>query len=282
MSLSKTFRSSPPGPVPLTDPTLCFVFKGNTLLVAAKGSNFNIPFRHDLLPLVNLPDPVLCFGSYNGISCCIHEMTETSSWPDSMTFTGLRQLFGAMDDDLFSLAGRAMQICHWVRSNRYCGSCASPMKDKPGEIARVCPDCGFLSYPRLSPAVIMTIEHGHEILLARSSHFPEGMYSTLAGFVEPGETLEEAVHREVSEEVNVKIRNVRYFGSQSWPFPHSLMVGFTSDFSMGEIRIDRSEIEDAGWFTIDTLPRLPSAMSIARALIENFKARVTASPSQRL
>ncbi len=136
-----------------------------------------------------------------------------------------------------------------------------------------CTACGQLHFPRIAPAVIVLVQRGREALLARSPRFPPGVYSTLAGFVEPGESLEECVHREIEEEVGVRVENVRYFGSQSHPFPHSLMVGFVADWRSGEIRVDPAEIEDARWFGFDALPRLPHRMSIARALIEDFDAR---------
>ena len=127
-----------------------------------------------------------------------------------------------------------------------------------------------MAYPRLAPAVIMLVERGDEILLGRSPHFLPGMYSTLAGFVEPGETLEHAVAREVAEEVGVRVKDVRYFGSQPWPFPNSLMVGFRAAWESGEIVIDEREIEDAAWFTAGNLPLIPPGISIARALIDAF------------
>ncbi len=144
------------------------------------------------------------------------------------------------------------------------------MENRKTELARICPACGFISFPRLSPAVIMSIIKEDHILLARSPRFPSGMYSTLAGFVEPGETLEEAVKREVREEVNIRIGNISYVASQPWPFPHSIMIGFSADYAGGEIEIDGDEIEDAGWFSVEDLPILPSKITIARLLIDRF------------
>jgi NAD+ diphosphatase len=145
------------------------------------------------------------------------------------------------------------------------------------ERAKECPQCGLLAFPRLSPAIIVLVQRRHELLLARPYHFPPGLYSVIAGFVEPGETLEEAVVREVREEVNLAIKDIRYFGSQPWPFPHSLMIGFTATHAGGEISIDDAEIEDAGWFKADALPTLPGKISIARKLIDWFLAKQGAS-----
>jgi NAD+ diphosphatase len=141
----------------------------------------------------------------------------------------------------------------------------------------LCPACGHLHFPRLAPAVIVLIERDREMLLARSPGFTPGVYSTIAGFVEPGESLEDTVHREIWEEVGVEVEDVRYFGSQPWPFPHSLMVGFVARWKSGDIRIDEKEIEDARWFTPEKLPPgLPSPMSIARRLVDDFLGRVAA------
>ncbi len=172
-----------------------------------------------------------------------------------------------------SFAGRAVQIVEWDRNHRFCGRCGSETRRQAAELARTCPRCGLQQFPRISPAVIVRVERGDCILLARSPHFAAGVYSTLAGFVEPGESLEETVVREVREEVGVSVANIRYFGSQPWPFPHSLMIGFVADYESGELRPQEGEIEDAGWFGVDDLPGLPSRYSIARELIEEFIAQ---------
>ena len=159
----------------------------------------------------------------------------------------------------------------WDRTHQYCGRCGTKTIDAEGERAKRCPNCGLSNYPRLSPSIIVRINRGDEILMARAFRFPPGMYSVLAGFVEPGETLEEAVEREVWEEVRIRVKNIRYFGSQPWPFPHSLMLGFTAEYAGGEIEIDQVEIEDAGWYSAANLPQLPPRLSIARRLIDDFR-----------
>lgn len=209
-------------------------------------------------------------GQYAGAECFVAALADDPPDLPDMRFQDLRSLFGALDDDIFCLAGRAIQIVHWHREHRFCGKCGTAMIDRRSELARKCPNCNFISYPRLSPAVIMSVVRGNHILLARAPHFPVGMYSTLAGFVEPGETLEEAVYREVCEEVAISVDNIRYVASQPWPFPHSLMIGFTSTYKSGEIHIDQKELEDARWFSPADLPILPSKISISRLLIDNF------------
>jgi NAD+ diphosphatase len=136
--------------------------------------------------------------------------------------------------------------------------------------AKECLDCGFLNFPRISPAVIVLVERENRVLLARLKRFAEELYSVIAGFVEPGETLEETVQREIEEEVGIRVKNIRYFGSQPWPFPDSLMIGFTAEYESGEIRIDETEITDARWFEPDSLPTIPGKISIARKLIDWF------------
>ena len=193
--------------------------------------------------------------------------TATGRWLD------LRSLYGQLPDQLWAVAGRAAQIAEWDRTHRFCGRCGSPTVAATEERAMRCPACGLLAFPRLSPAVIVAVERPGEILLAHNVSFPEGQFSAVAGFVDPGETLEEAVHREVAEEVGVALGGVRYVASQPWPFPHSLMVAFTARWAGGEIRVDGREIADARWFPPDGLPRLPPSMSIARDLIDDFVVR---------
>ena len=179
------------------------------------------------------------------------------SLPTGMAFHGLRRLWGRLDEEAWRLAGRAVQIVEWDRNHRFCGRCgAATARQAGGAFARL-PRCGLQHFPRISPAVIVRVERGDEILLARSPHFAPGVYSTLAGFVEPGESLEETVVREVREEVGVEVTNIRYFGSQPWPFPHSLMIGFVADWESGEIRPQEGEIEDAGWFRAGRPARPP-------------------------
>jgi NAD+ diphosphatase len=191
-------------------------------------------------------------------------------------FVELRSLYGSVAEPVWTLAGRAIQIVEWDRTHRFCGRCATPTEAVAGERSKRCPACGLLAFPRLAPAVIVIVERGDEMLLARNRTFPMPMYSAVAGFVEPGETLEEAVHREVAEEVGVELTDLRYFASQPWPFPHSLMIGFFAQWAGGDIRVDEMEIMDARWFRADDLPMIPPKMSIARSLIDDFLSRTRA------
>ena len=183
-------------------------------------------------------------------------------------------LWGQVDDTTWTVAGRAVQLVEWERTHRFCGRCGTPTEPAPGERARRCPACGLLAFPRLAPAIIVLVERDDgRALLARGATFPIPMYSCLAGFVEPGETLEEAVHREVLEEVGIEIDGVRYWASQPWPFPHSLMLGFNARYVGGELVLDETEIVDAKWYRHDDLPPIPPGMSIARRLIDDWVSR---------
>ena len=187
-----------------------------------------------------------------------------------MGFYGLRNLYGRLAETLYAIAIKAVHLIEWERATRYCGYCSKEMAPARGMNARECSVCGMLAFPRISPAVIVLVERDGQVLLARGQGFTADFFSVLAGFVEPGETLEDTVHREIEEEVGIKVRNVRYFGSQPWPFPDSLMIGFTAEYLSGEIRIDKTEIIEAGWFDPGKLPNVPGKISIARRLIDWF------------
>ncbi len=184
-------------------------------------------------------------------------------------WTPLRAALTALPPEQTAGVARAAQLRQFQHTHRYCGHCASPLTQHAHDQGKRCPSCGQLYYPRLSPAMMVAVYRGEEILLARSPHFMPGVYSALAGFVEPGETLEECVHRETREEVGVEVRNLRYVRSQSWPFPHSLMLAFTAEYTGGDIRPQPGEIEDAGWYHIDALPLIPAQLSVAYHLIRH-------------
>jgi len=190
---------------------------------------------------------------------------------DAFTLRGYHRSLG---EERFRLAGSANHLVDWARTHRFCGRCATPTERATDERAMRCPSCGLLAYPRISPAVIVLVRRGDEALLARGARFPLPFYSTLAGFVEVGESLEQTVAREIREEVGVEVKDIRYFGSQPWPFPHSLMVGFNAEWAGGEIAMDPREIVDAKWFRADALPTIPPRLSIARRLIDAWVADV--------
>ena len=189
----------------------------------------------------------------------------------------LRSAMLQFPDALMGVAARASMVLEWDRAHRFCGVCGTPTEPHAQERSRKCPSCGHTAYPRLSPAMMVLVWRGRELLLARSPHYVKGMFSALAGFVEPGESLEDCVHREVAEEVGVTVRDLRYYGSQSWPFPHSLMVAYTAQWAGGEIVPQEDEIEAADWFPIDALPGIPPRFSIAGHLIRDTVDRMLAT-----
>ena len=251
-------------------PAWWFIFSENKLLVSQKPESVTIPLLVDLSELGLTTMQQNSLGQVDDHHCYAVEVAEGTIPPAGMTFEGLREVYGRLDEDLFWIAARAVQIVDWDRTHQLCGRCGVPLKTSQTERAKECPKCGLLHFPRLAPAIIVLVERGNKLLLARSRHFMPGMYSVLAGFVEPGESLEEAVLREVKEEVGISIKDIKYFGSQPWPFPHSLMIGFTAAYAGGNISLDDLEIEDANWFTADNLPRIPGKISIARKLIDWF------------
>jgi NAD+ diphosphatase len=190
---------------------------------------------------------------------------------------GLRELFGHLGEQGFAFAARASQVIEWASTHKFCGRCATPTVQVEHERCMKCPKCTLTAYPRISPAIIVLVRRGEEALLARNARFPGAFFSTLAGFSEIGETLEETLVREVREEVSIDVTNPRYFGSQPWPFPHSLMIGYTADYAGGEIKVDGKEIAEARWFQADALPSIPPKLSIARRLIDQWLADVAKS-----
>ena len=262
----------------MTEEALWFAFRDDRLLVL-EGDEPRVP-RASTLEELGLEalfrHPV---GYLDGMPCWAVQVpqraegAEGAEAPEGAVFVDLRAIFAAVDEGFFAVAGRAKQVVSWHATHRFCGRCGGVTEPAAGELAMRCTRCGMMHYPRVSPAVIVRVRRGEEVLLARSPGFPKGMRSVLAGFVEPGESIEETIHREVREEVGLEVENLRYFGSQPWPFPNSLMIGFTADYAGGEMRPEPGEIEDAGWYRANELPQLPPKVSIARRMIDDFVSR---------
>ncbi len=201
------------------------------------------------------------------------EVNNDLQLPNEFDSVSLRQALEFLGPDWYTIAARAYSIITWDKNHRHCGRCGNVTVHKPDTFERICTTCSLSFYPRISPSIIVLIHQGDQILMARGSHFPPGVYGLIAGFIEAGENIEEAAHREVQEEIGIKIKNLRYFGSQSWPFPDSLMIGFIAEYASGELVINHDEIEAAGWYRFDNLPGKPStSISIARKLINYFIA----------
>ena len=266
MAFEPAFNASQPK----ADTDLWFIIHEEKLAVKKDGDGCSVPHFSDVKRVQGVLDGAQYFGLKDGSPCFLADLYDPGLLADGFEFRGIFELLGLLEDELLLVAGCAAQLIRWGRSHKYCGQCGRPTEDKADERAKTCPDCGLSCYPRLSPAVIVAVVKDDKLLLATSPRFRTSFWSVLAGFVEPGETLEECVVREVQEEVGITVKNVRYFDSQPWPFPDSLMLGFTAEYAEGEIKTDGAEIVDAEWFAADNLPNIPPKVSIARRLIDWF------------
>lgn len=199
---------------------------------------------------------------------------------ENVKMTGLRASFDVLERDVYLMAGKAFELLYWDSITKFCGVCGAPMKLHT-DISKRCTNCGKEVWPQLATAIIVAVTRRNpatnapEILLVQSKNFRADYLGLVAGFVETGETLEECVHREVMEETQVKIKNLRYFASQPWPYPCGLMVGFLADYDGGELHLQRSELNKGGWFAVDALPAIPGEVSLARRLIDYWRESVT-------
>ncbi len=253
-----------------TKPAWWFLFADHKILILEEDLSVSVPLIVDPPSIGFSTIREQYLGTLAGVDCYCAEVSEKSPLPPKSVFSGLREIHGLLTEPLFSIAMKALHLLDWDETARYCGCCGRETVSAREAHARECPTCGMMVFPRISPAVIVLVERDGQLLLARGTRFKTDIFSVLAGFVEPGETLEEAVHREIKEEVGIKVRDVRYFGSQPWPFPDSLMIGFTAKYAGGELKIDRTEIVEAGWFHPEKLPNIPQKVSIARRLIDWF------------
>ena len=256
--------------VSATQPGWWFVFHKDKLLVKILDDDVQIPFVSTPGELNLDPKRLLLVGQLGNDPCFSTRLDSENSVPDGYAFQGMRTLFSRLDDMSYGIAGRAMQLVQWDIDHLFCSRCGQPAAERNEEGAQICRSCGYVNFPRISPAIIVAVIKDNRILLAHSGRFINNMYSVIAGYVEMGESLEECVRREVEEETGIEAKNIRYFGSQYWAYSGALMVGFTAEYESGEIRLDDAEIEDAGWFPADDLPMLPGKLSIARELIDWF------------
>jgi NAD+ diphosphatase len=254
---------------------LWFAFRKAELLVCVNGGEHALPSCASLDEHKLIGERSQYLGLYDERHCYAVQLAENCTLPEGWRFMSLRDAFGVFDAGLAALSGRAWQILEWDLNHRYCGRCGTQTVTRKNERSRACPACGRTSYPPISPAVMVLVTDGaRRVLLARKPASPKGRFSALAGFVEPGEMLEDTVRRETLEEVGVEVKNIRYFGSQPWPFPHSLMIAFTAEYAGGEVRPDGIEIEEARWFDAEELPTLPASISISRRLIDTICAEL--------
>lgn len=259
-------HEGPPAP-----DSLLFVARGLDVVVRREGERMVVPALEAVASLGDGPPHFL--GTLDGKACFAVGVRRDLTVEAPYELVPARNLYGVADEALLAVAGRAIAIAEWDVTHRFCGKCGAKTELDPKERSRRCPGCHTPFYPRVTPAIIVLIERGDTALLAHAPTFRDGMFSTLAGFVEPGESFEEAVCREVKEEVGIEVHRLRYFGSQPWPFGRSLMVGFFAEHKSGEIAVDGVEIAEARWFRRDALPMIPPKLSIARRLIDDWRAR---------
>lgn len=252
-----------------------YLFREDKLMVEVENERFSIPSRKAIEEVNPELTYLQCLGAYDGINCYCGEIDEALD-ENTYDFIDLRTYSRQVDHDNFLVSAKALLLLDFIRSNQKCGICGSPMMMKQGgnDRAILCTNCDHIVWPKTAPAIIVAVTKGDKLLLAHNRMFPEGMYSVLAGFVEMGETFEQCVKREVFEETGIMVQNIKYFGSQPWPFPNSMMIGFTAEYLDGEIQVDNDEILDAKWFTKDEVPaKHRKSISISSDLIEWFMNR---------
>ncbi|HLI07428.1 MAG TPA: NAD(+) diphosphatase [Ktedonobacteraceae bacterium] len=264
-----TFQRAYPPAIPEAGPAYWFPFRGNELIVQKHEEKIGLIHTDEAGIAALQPYDILYIGTINGVPCMACEVSVEQPVPQGWRALSLRALYGQLDDSAYSAAGYASQILHWQRNSRFCPACGAPNGSLGISWERRCTLCSYIGYPSVIPAVLILVYNGDQILLAHQPGWGK-RYSILAGFVEPGETLEECVRREVAEEVGIEITDVTYMGSQSWPFPTQLMVGFQARYLSGELHPDQQELDDAAWFRVDALPELPPPLSLSRQLINRW------------
>ncbi len=264
-----SFQRRYPPSRPTPGPAYWFLFRGNEILVQEQATGLTLPMI-DETALASLgPGAVLFLGTLRGVSCLASEVGAERELLTGWRAIGIRELFGHLDDDAYGVVGYASQILHWQRASRFCPACGHPLGELGEQWMRHCTNCDHIGYPLVSPAILALVHDGPNALLVHKPGWG-ARFSIVAGFVEPGESLEQCVQREVLEEIGVEVTDIAYVSSQPWPFPHQLMIGFTARYAGGEICPDQAEIDRAAWFRFDHLPDLPAPLSLSRQLIDRW------------
>lgn len=246
-------------------------FRGNELVLRDEGRGLGLIQGGAELIEGLAPSEPLYIGTLNDVPCVTCEVSAQAALPEGWSALGLRSLWGNVDEMTYDLAGYATQLLYWRHTSSFCPVCGHQTEAMAGDWGRRCTNCGHTAYPHVTPAILALVHDGDRVLLTHKEGWGN-RYSIIAGFVEPGETLEACVHREVYEEVGVELSEVTYRGNQAWPFPHQVMIGFTGSYASGDIVIEEKELDDARWFHVDELPELPSGMSLSRQLLDAWIA----------
>lgn len=252
------------------DEDLYFLFQDKMILIKEDMGKVYIPKFEEVRNLISGLEIIYHLGKLNETHCFCGEINSCVKVSGNLKFIGLREVTAILDMDISSVCGRASQLIHFHKTNKFCGVCGGENDFVGYEFAMRCKKCGYMSYPQICPAIIVGITKGDKILLANNKNFPKGLHSNIAGFVDVNETLEEAVRREILEEVNIRVKNIKYFSSQPWPYPNSIMIGFTAEYESGDIKVDGEEIIHADWYSKDNLPILPDENTIARKIIDSI------------
>lgn len=270
-----TFLRTYPPAEPAPGQALWLPFRGSDLMVKILDENKVALGEGDPAQMIALLQPTtepLYIGTLDGVPCLTVEVGQDSPIPEGWKALGIRGLWGQLDEAAYGLAGYALQMLYWQRTSRFCPACGNTTEIVKGDWGKRCTNCGHTAYPHVTPAVLALVHDGGDRILLTHKPGWGKMYSLIAGFVEPGESLEECLHREVLEEVGMTLTEPIYRGSQPWPFPHQIMVGFWAQYSDGEIKLDEAELDDAIWYHVDALPPMPPKLSLSRQLIDSWIA----------
>jgi NAD+ diphosphatase len=261
------------GPERVSGDVACCVFQGNRVFIARAAGRPAIPRWSAGRSGLDL-ERAHYLGTLDGVHCYAFALQTEADVPEGLELLGLRALILEGDETAAAVAGQAWQVLEWARTHRYCGACGGTTRPHATDRAVECLDCRLVFYPRVAPVVMALVYRDGEILLTRKPGYAPGRYTVVAGFVEAGESLEQCLAREVGEEVGVTVAHPRYFGSQPWPFPNSLVMAFSARWTGGDVRADPSELEEARWFSVDALPELPEPVHISRQLIDDTLRRI--------
>lgn len=247
-----------------------FIFCKTDIILEKRGDTYTIPYAEEppvpTRPWTHIMDIT---PTEDGTEVKAFKIDKAITNDPRYEMCGLRASFYKLSTELYLKAGKCQELLYWDQNTIFCGVCGSPMKMHT-EISKRCTNCGKEVWPQLATAIIVLVHRGNEVLLVHARNFKTNFYGLVAGFVETGETLEEATHREVLEETGIEIKNLQYFGSQPWPYPCGLMVGFFAEYDGGSLQLQRSELSKGNWFHKDSLPTIPEPLSIARMMLDHW------------